>query len=928
MQGGVMERKRLEKEPEAETPLPHVRRETSIPAWTSPPAKGQHAREGISDPSAGRDGKSSSWTGAGLAMNLPGRMPDVLKRYGLALVLAGLALLIRGSLPFLHGTAIYQLPIAAVVLSAWYGGRGPGLFALLICATGILYWFIPPVNSFEMSPDYALAFFIFIALCLFLSEFGAGRRRAEHALRAGEERFRTFLEVAADALMIHADDGTVVDVNRQACESLGYTRQELIGMKPADFDAGLDRTGLRRVVEQVEAGDAVTFETQWRRKDGTVFPVEVRGRQFRRGARWLGISVSRDITERKRAEAELRARQEMLDLAQAAARAVAFDWYIGARENENRWSPELEAMYGLEPGTFDRTHQGWKKLVHPDDWPTVKLAIERAHESGDVDAEYRVIHKDGTVHWLRAKGRMFFDAEGRPERMVGFMLDVTDRRHAEEELRASEKRFRTFVDHATDAFFLLDKQLRVVDVNRQACESLGLSREELIGMHPSEFDARLDEPSIRRLTQRAGAGEIITFETRHRRKDGTAFPVEIRTGTFSQRDELFHLALARDISERKQAEERTAKLAAIVESSDDAIISKDLNGIITTWNTGAERIFGYAAREVIGQSVTILMPPDRVDEVRGILERIRSGERVDHFETVRRRKDGTLLDISLTVSPIIDGSGNVVGASKVARDISERKRAEERLREKDAALETARTELARVSRVTTLGELTTSIAHEVAQPLGGMIASAAACTRWLAAEPPDLAEARSALDNIAADGKRAREVIARIRALTKRQTPRKERLDVNHEALEVLALTERELRGHDIVLRTQLDRTLPRVAGDRVQLQQVLINLIMNAIEAMSGVRDRPRELTIVSGQDGPKAVRVEVRDSGTGLDPKGAERVFEAFYTTKAEGIGIGLSISRSIVEAHGGRLWASPNAPHGAVFRFSLPVTEEALS
>jgi PAS domain S-box-containing protein len=922
-----MERKRLEKEPEAETPLPHARRETSIPAWTNPPAKEQHAGEGISDPSAGRDGKSSSWTGAGLAMNLPGRMPDVVKRYSFALVLAGLALFLNAVLPFPEGAGIYQLPIAAVILSAWYGGRGPSLFASLVCATGVLYWFAPPVNSFEVSPDHAPAYFIFIALCLFLSEFGAGRRRAEHALRAGEERFRTFWEVAADALMMHADDGTVVDVNRQACESLGYTRQEMIGMKPADFDAGLDRTGLRRVVEQVGSGDAVTFETQWRRKDGTVFPVEVRGRQFRRGARWLGISVSREITERKRAEAELRARQEMLDLAQTAARAAAFDWYIGAREDENRWSPELEAMYGLEPGTFDQA-QGWEKLVHPDDWPTVKLAIERAHESGDVDSEYRVIHKDGTVHWLRTKGRMFFDAEGRPERMTGFMLDVTDRRSAEEELRASEKRFRTLVDHATDAFFLLDKQLRVVDVNRQACENLGFSREELIGMHPSEFDADLDEPSIRRLTQRAGAGEIITFETRHRRKDGTAFPVEIRTGTFRQHDELFHLALARDISDRKQAEERTAKLAAIVESSDDAIISKDPNGIITTWNTGAERIFGYAAREVIGQSVEILIPPDRVDEVRGILDRIRSGERVDHIETVRRHKDGTLLDISLSVSPIIDGSGNVVGASKVARDISERKRAEERLREKDAALEAARTELARVSRVTTLGELTTSIAHEVAQPLGGMIASAGACTRWLAAEPPDLAEARAALDNITADGKRAREVIARIRALTKRQTPRKEKLDVNQEVLGVLALTERELRSHDIVLRTQLDRTLPRVEGDRVQLQQVLINLIMNAIEAMSGVRDRPRELTIVSRQDGPKAVKVEVRDSGTGLDPKGAEGVFEAFYTTKAEGIGIGLSISRSIVEAHGGRLWASANAPHGTVFRFSLPVTEEALS
>ena len=164
-------------------------------------------------------------------------------------------------------------------------------------------------------------------------------------------------------------------------------------------------------------------------------------------------------------------------------------------------------------------------------------------------------------------------------------------------------------------------------------------------------------------------------------------------------------------------------------------------------------------------------------------------------------------------------------------------------------LQIARTELAHVSRLTTLGELTTSIVHEVSQPLGAMVASAAACARWLAAEPPDMAEARAALDNIAADGKRAREVIARIRALTKRQVPRMELLDINRKILDVVALAERELRSHEIVLRTELDRTLPLVAGDRVQLQQVLLNLIVNAIEAMSGIHDRPRELTIVSGE-------------------------------------------------------------------------------
>jgi len=232
-----------------------------------------------------------------------------------------------------------------------------------------------------------------------------------------------------------------------------------------------------------------------------------------------------------------------------------------------------------------------------------------------------------------------------------------------------------------------------------------------------------------------------------------------------------------------------------------------------------------------------------------------------------------------------------------------------------------------VSRLTTLGELTASIAHEVGQPLGAMVASAGACARWLAADPPAMAEGRAALDNIVADGKRAREVIARIRALAKREAPRKDWLDINQEIVEVLALMEHELRSHNIVLRTDLSEKLPRVVGDRVQLQQVLLNLIVNAVEAMSAVDERSRELVIVSRLDEPDAVLVEVRDSGSGLDPQAVEQVFEAFYTTKPGGIGIGLSISRSIIEAHGGRLSAGANAPYGAVFRFSLPVTAEEL-
>jgi PAS domain S-box-containing protein len=464
-------------------------------------------------------------------------------------------------------------------------------------------------------------------------------------------------------------------------------------------------------------------------------------------------------------------------------------------------------IFGVQPLDMPQWHGRWMSLIHPEDRSKTAAASEAALAGGPrYDVEYRVVRPDGTVRMVHSQGDVTRDDSGHAIRQFGVMQDITELRRAEAELRASEARFRTFVDHATDAFFLLDEQLRVVDVNRQACESLGYSRDELVGLHPHDFDAGLDEAAIARLADRAGAGERLNFETRHRRKDGTVFPVEIRAGTFRQGGKLFYLALARDMSERKLAEDT--------------------------------------------------------------------------------------------------------------------------LRAKDQALEVARTELARVSRLTTLGEMTASIAHEVSQPLGAMIASAAAGARWLAAEPPDMAEARAAFENIVADGKRARDVIVRVRALAKRQVPRIEPLDVNRKILDVLALTERELPGHGIVLRTELAGTLPPVAGDRVQLQQVLLNLILNAIDAMSAVHDRPRELAIVSRTDGPDAVVVEVRDSGTGLDPESAERVFEAFYTTKTEGVGIGLSISRSIIEAHGGRLWAGPNEPRGAVFRFSLPVAGEAQS
>jgi PAS domain S-box-containing protein len=373
-----------------------------------------------------------------------------------------------------------------------------------------------------------------------------------------------------------------------------------------------------------------------------------------------------------------------------------------------------------------------------------------------------------------------------------------------------------------------------------------------------------------------------------------------------------------DITERKRAEQATRLLAAIVESSHDAIVSKSLNGVITSWNKGAERLFGYAAEEAVGQNITLIIPPERRDEERTIVEQLTRGERVDNFETVRMRKDGSLLDVSLTISPMKDASGRVVGASKLARDITERKRAEE-------ALHQAQTDLAYASRLTTMGEFTASLAHEVKQPIAAAVTDANTCVRWITRDEPDLKEAREAAWRIVKDAKRAAEIINRVRLLFKKGIPQRELVDVNEVAREMVVLLGDVASRHSISVRTELAEDLPHVIGDRVQLQQVLMNLIMNGVDAMRDV-DGPRELIIKSQPAKDNQLLLSVSDTGVGLPRHQADQIFNAFFTTKTHGTGMGLRISRSIIESHGGRLWAADNSPRGASFCFTLPTKAEA--
>jgi PAS domain S-box-containing protein len=339
------------------------------------------------------------------------------------------------------------------------------------------------------------------------------------------------------------------------------------------------------------------------------------------------------------------------------------------------------------------------------------------------------------------------------------------------------------------------------------------------------------------------------------------------------------------------------------------------------WSQETFRIFEYDPPTVPGLELVLQRthPEDRALH-RQLLDRVsREGKDFD-FEHRLLMPNGSVKYLRVVGRPSKDESGSLEFVGAVT-DITERKRAEEELRQKEASLREAQNELAHVSRVTTMGELAASIAHEVNQPLAGIATNANAGLRWLAGESPNLNEAREAIRRIIRDGNRAGEVISRMRALFKKARTAKERLDINEAVEEVVILTQSEMRRNKVALRMELAADLPSVMGDRVQLQQVVVNLILNAIEAMSTLEDRERDLVITTQLGEADEIRVAVQDSGIGLDPNNAERIFDAFHTTKPGGLGMGLSISRSIVERHDGRLWAVSNQGPGATFQFTLP-------
>jgi PAS domain S-box-containing protein len=569
---------------------------------------------------------------------------------------------------------------------------------------------------------------------------------------------------------------------------------------------------------------------------------------------------------------------------------------------------------------------GWAERVHSEDVARCVNTYQSAFETRQpFTMEYRLRRADGEYRWVVDTGIPRLTPEGTFAGYIGSCIDITERKLAEERLRASEEQYRTIVEAQTELICRYRPDTMLTFVNEAYCRYFGRTRAELIGQSflsliPDEacqaalehVHSLCEKPRLQPYEHPVlGANGEIHWQqwVDHVIVDDTGRIIELQ-------------AVGRDITERKQAEEALrraeAKFRAVFEANFVPLCFWHRDGRILEANDAYLRLTGFTRAELeAGQARwdVLTLPEEFYRTERAAAELAAGKEGSTPYEKTYRLRDGRRVPVLLAGALL---AGYTDRGVAYAIDLSELKRAE-------AALRTAQAELAHAARVMTMGELSASLAHELTQPLTAILSNAQAALRFLNSPLPDLDEVRAILADIVVDDRRAGEVIQRLRGLLKRSEPERLALDLNEVIRDVVRLIHSEVVIKHVTVSLDLGSDLSPVLGDRVQLEQVILNLLINAVEAMSSLTDRSRQLLIRSCTLGSRNTLVMVRDNGVGLDPQQAERIFDSFYTTKPKGMGLGLSISRSIIEAHGGRLWASPNAGYGTTFQFTLPVAGE---
>ncbi|MGE0040838.1 MAG: PAS domain-containing protein [Vicinamibacterales bacterium] len=755
----------------------------------------------------------------------------------------------------------------------------------------------------------------------------AERRRAESALRDRDRESGLIIETIPALAWTARPDGTAEFFNQRYLDFIGFRAEQATGwgwtaaVHPEDLDHVAD--AWRRIMASGRAGAA---EARLRSRDGEYRWFLLRANPLRDDAgtivKWYGINI--DIEERRRAADAVAARER--ELRRLTETIPEMLWSATADGVVDYCNARFLEYTGLQPD--DVTGDGWQKVVHADDAAQMAQAWRACVAGG---AEYRVEARtlrvsDHAYRWCAVTALPLRDERGRILKWHGSVIDIHDWKQAQEELRRSEQEARLIVDCIPAQVAVLGPTGDVRQINRRMAEFFGDSAGALNDWKTGDIVPPDELPAVvAAMTRAFEDGTPFEMENHLRRFDGVYRWFQIR-GTPLMDPEgrvVRWYFLITDIEERKRAEDRLRRSEALLADaqriSSTGSFSWRLDTDEIACSEELRRILELGAdRPVTLERIGALVHPDDGHLLADLIARARESAGTLEHEFRLLMPDGRVKYTRTHGNAVHhpDGIREYVGAMQ---DVTQRHLSEE-------ALDEARAELARVSQSISVGALTASIAHEVNQPLSGIITNASTCVRLLTGQPPNVAGALETARRTIRDGNRAADVIARLRALFSNRAVTAEVQDLNDVVKEVIALVSNDVQRSRVVLRTELAGGELLVTGDRVQLQQVILNLIRNASDAMRDVEGRPRHLVIRTERDGHDRARLAVRDTGIGLDPRATSRLFDAFYTTKSDGMGIGLSISRSIIERHGGQLWAASNEGPGATFSFSVPCAPAA--
>jgi len=756
--------------------------------------------------------------------------------------------------------------------------------------------------------------------CVLLTDIDE-RKRSVDALRASERNLQLIIDTLPALAWAARADGSAEFFNGHYLEYIGLSAEQARGwswaaaIHPEDLD-GLTATW-QRIIASGQPGEA---EARIRRFDGAYRWFLFRANPLRDESgnivKWYGTNL--DIEDRKRGEEALHARElSWRQIVDNIPGLVATMGAMGEVEFLNR--PTLEYF-----GKTNEELKNWALIdaIHPDDLPRVVETRVKSIETGQVyDVEHRCRRADGVYRWFQVRGLPVRNADGTISAWYLLLTDIDDRKKAEEASQSSERNLRLITNVIPTHIHVLRTDGSVLYANQAVLDYTGLTLEEV---QKEDYLIRYFHPEdVQRLREKRRQALLcaVPFENEQRvlGKDGAYRWFLVRYNPLLYelgRIDRWYVA-AFDIEDRKRAEAQVEqaylRLAEAQQLSKTGSFITDLVADDHNWSEETFRIFEFdPAAKVTVHMIRDLVHPEDLPSFDAMIARAMTGTGVDFvFRIVT--SGGTVKHIRgmARILTQIEGHPLFIGA---LQDVTDRKVAEE-------ALDSARSELAHVSRITTLNALTGSIAHEINQPLSGIVTNAGTCLRMLDSDPQNIDGARETARRTLRDGNRAADVISRLRAMFSKKEFTLEPLDLNEATLEVIALSVSDLQRNRVTLRSELAKDLPPIMGDRVQLQQVILNLLRNASDAMACIDERPRDLLICTLPEGEGRARLSVQDTGIGVRPQDLQKLFEAFYTTKNGGMGIGLSVSRSIIDRHHGRLWAEANDGPGATFSFSIP-------